>query len=118
MIAFNSVGDGRTFNDATMAAAIAELGPQGGRIYAPAGKYAFARPISVNFPAVSEYAFAIDGDRADLTEFYFPSSNGLTINADGQRHSAHVRDLTISTGTQGCIGLSLTNTATLGNFGQ
>lgn len=115
---FGAVGDGVTDNAAAWGRAFATLNPQGDRLYIPAGKYLSSVSQSFTYPNGRPCSLAITGDGADVTTLYWPRSSGLTLNASNARHSIHLRDLTLSTGTQGFSGLNLLNSVSEGNFAQ
>jgi hypothetical protein len=76
-------------------------------VYLPAGKYKFTSNISYTLPASGIGSITVKGDGLDNTILHFPSGNGLTITFPTGRVSAHVQDLSITTGATGAgTGLS------------
>lgn len=98
-------------NDAALTALFAAE-PVGQKcVYFAPGKFKFASPVSYTTVNTIE-SVTILGAGADLTELTWASGNGITINYLGPLNSAHVRDMTITTGTAGGgTGLNLNQTA-------
>src|SRR5258706_1022620 len=98
---FGGKGDGSTDNSPLLASALAALGTKGGTIYFPAAssRYLFNSGVSFNLPS-GVFSVSIVGAGQDSTELYWPNaSGGITFNFNGISSSAHVRDLTLTTGT-------------------
>lgn len=99
--------------------ALAALNSPGGQIYFPPGvTYTFASNVAYTIPS-GQFSVAFVGGGADTTVLYWPSANGITINASSALHSAHFRDLTFSTNSNGSyIAINLNNSVLEGNFAQ
>lgn len=111
------IGDGKTDNLEAWAKAVASFKAQGGdRLYIPSGKYLSTAPWVCSYPNGEPYSVTIVGDGQDATDIYWPNSDGLWLTANHPRHGIHLRDLTLSTGVQGHIGLNLVNGVAEGNF--
>lgn len=78
--------------------ALAALTGTGGLIYFPPGKYRFNSAISFNLPA-GIFSVALVGAGQDNTILFWPSAaGGLTFNYAGINSSAHIRDMSFTTG--------------------
>jgi len=112
MSQFGSVGDGVTDNTAAFNAAVAALPGTNGCIEFPAGKFRFNSAISYTLPN-SLASIAIKGQGADNTILFWPNaSGGLTINYTNALNTAHIWDLSLTTGQAGGgTGLAFTSTA-------
>jgi len=98
---FGGKGDGSTDNSTPLASALAALGSKGGTIFFPAAgsRYLFNSGVSFSMPS-GVFSVSIVGGGQDATELYWPNaSGGITLNYNGLSSSAHVRDLTLTTGT-------------------
>jgi hypothetical protein len=110
--AYGGSGNNSTDNTTPLTTAFAALTGTGGCIYFPPGKYRFNSAVSLTMPS-SLFSTAIVGAGADSTILTWPNvSGGLTINYVNALNTAHVRDLSITTGQAGGgTGLTLTSTA-------
>ena len=68
-------------------------------VYFPAGKYKFNSAISYTLPSSGIGSIKVEGDGLDNTILFWPAGQGMQINFPTGRVSAHVRDLSITTGT-------------------
>lgn len=110
-------GNGTTNNSPALAAAFAALPAHGGCIAFPAGRYLFSTTVTLTYPATAIYSVTLVGAGADATTLYWPASDGITINATGPQNTAHVHDLTFSTGSAGgYTGLTINNSSPLGTI--
>lgn len=85
--------------------------------YFPVGTFKFASVISATLPN-SIASITIEGAGNSLTELYWPTaSNGITLSAQSQLNSFHIRDVTITTGSAPASGnaVTLNQSATLGS---
>jgi hypothetical protein len=114
--AFGGAGNNSTDNATPLATAFASLAAPGGCIYFPPGKYKFNSAPSLNLPS-GIFALTIIGAGADNTILTWPAAaGGITINYSGIQSSAHVRDITFTTGTTaGGNALKLANANTVAN---
>lgn len=116
---FGGKGDGSTDNTPALNSALAALGTRGGTIYFPAASsfYQFNSGITFNVPVSAPFSVSIIGAGQDAVELRWPNaSGGITINYNGVNSSAHVRDLTLATGTTtGGDAIKLNLSASLAN---
>lgn len=98
---YGGKGDNSTDNVGPYNAAIA-----GNKcIYFPAGKYVFSGAPNAWTTTTALNSVAIVGDGADVTELTFPATGtAFTINLASARHSFHLRNFSITTGTNGASG--------------
>lgn len=97
--------------------ALAALPTGGGQIYFP-GKFKFLSAINYTIPS-GRFSVSFVGVGADATNLYWPSTNGITINASSFSHSVHFRDITISCGSSELYaGVTLNQTVCLGIIEQ
>lgn len=111
ILSYGGAGDGVTANDSALAALLAAE-PAGNKCaYFPPGKFKFASPVSYTMVNSIE-SVSIVGAGSDKTELTWASGNGITLNYIGPYNSAHVRDLTLTTGSVGGgTALNLNQTA-------
>jgi hypothetical protein len=111
ILTYGGSGNGVTANDTALTALLAAE-PAGQKCaYFPPGKFVFASPVSYTMVNTIE-SVSIVGAGADKTELTWPSGNGITLNYIGPYNSAHVRDMTLSTGAiGGGTALNLNQTA-------
>lgn len=111
-------GDPTGANDNSAAFAAALGAGIGGHpaIYFPPGIYKFSGNVSYTLPN-STSAVSIIGAGPEITQLYWPGGGGLSINYIGAFNSAHIRDLSILTGSSGVgNGIALNQTAaSIGN---
>jgi len=93
------VPGGVTDNTTALNNALSALPSTGGCLAFPAGNFLFSSAISFTYPATLQYSLTIVGAGADVTQLYWPSTNGLTINFIGVTHSVHIRNLSFVTNT-------------------
>jgi len=120
ILTYGGNGNGTTNNSPALTAAYAALTTSGGCIAFPAGRYLFSTAITLNYPAsaTAPYSVSLVGAGVDNTTLYFAASNGITINANNDQQTTHVRDLTFSTGSAGGYSaLTLNNSNPLGGNG-
>jgi len=97
--AFGGVGDNSTDNTTPLNTALAALTGTGGCIYFPPGKYKFNSSVSFSLPA-GIFSMGLLGSGQDNTILTWPNaSGGITFNYAGISSSAHIRDLSFTTGT-------------------
>lgn len=115
--AFGAVGDGSTDDAPAVNAALAALPAEGGAIYFPPGKYNLATQIAYALSATIA-SVSILGAGQDASILYFPNaSTGFVINYSQPSHSAHIRDLSVTTGTTNAgNGIALVQTVALGKW--
>lgn len=106
--ASGGVNDGVTDNTTAFNSAVA-AGPAGRKcVYFGPGKWAFTGAISYTIPATTA-SLTILGAGTDVTELSFPNTaSGITITFDGPSTSAHVRDVTLTTGQANAGTVALT----------
>ena len=68
-------------------------------VYFPPGKYKFTGAISYTLPSSGIGSITVKGEGLDNTILTWPSGQGMQINFPSGRVSAHVQDLSITTGT-------------------
>ena len=99
--AFGGKGDNATDNATPLTNALAALTGTGGCVYFPPGKYRFNSAVSFNLPA-GIFSVALVGAAQDATVLFWPNgSGGLTFNYSGAGSSAHIRDMSFTTGQNG-----------------
>lgn len=93
-------GDPTYTNDNTTALAnTLAVGPNGNACaYFPPGKYKFSSQASYTLPK-STATVTIRGAGAENTTLAWPAGGGLKINYVSQYNSAHIRDMSLTTGT-------------------
>ena len=103
-------GDGTTDNSAIFQTWSNGLPAQGGRIIFGPGKFLFSAKVTLAFhPSATGSSddkktfgsIIVEGSGSDLTTLYFPNSDGLDFQASSFQHTAHVRNLSITTGVAG-----------------
>lgn len=116
--AFGGAGDNTVDNVAPLTAAYTALSGTGGCIYFPPGKYKFTTSLSYNIPA-GIFSVTLVGSGPDSTVLTWPNaSGGLTYNYAGISSSAHLRDLSLTTGTtNGGNALTLNMASSVVNVG-
>lgn len=81
-------------------------------IIVPPGKYMFSGPLTYTLPNAIA-SVSITGSGQDNTILYFPTGNGIHIVYTTNDNSAHIRDLSVTTGAAGSgIGIELSTTVT------
>lgn len=95
-------GDGATDNYAALVAVLNSLPASGGCLYFPKGKYLLSARVVKTLGSVPA-TITIKGDGSQLTELYWPNSNGgMQFNAGvGFDNVAHVDGVTFITGQVG-----------------
>src|SRR5260221_7460249 len=117
ILGFGGKGDGTTDNTAAFNSAAALL-PSGGNLYFHPGKFKFNSSPSYTYSG-SKSSLTIVGAGADDTTLFFPSGDGITLNASSAGHTFHFRDLTLTTGSAGSgSAIVANNSVLLGAFGQ
>jgi hypothetical protein len=81
-------------------ALVAALTADGHCVSFPPGRFTFASAVTFRLPDGRASA-TLSGAGADVTELNWPSGGGLSFEFVGQDNSAHVRDLSLTTGTAG-----------------
>ncbi len=94
---FGGKGDNSIDNTTPLANAFAALPGQGGQVYFPAGKYKFNSNVTFNLPS-GVFSVSIIGAGQDATTLTWPAGGGLGLNYNGISSSAHIRDLSLTTG--------------------
>ena len=97
-------------NDSTTAlnSTFSALPSGGGQIAFPAGKFKFNSTVTMTM-ANALSSLTLQGAGQDATILYFPTANnGVQIIGSNVLNTAHVRDLSITTGKVGATGSALT----------
>lgn len=110
--------NGSTDNTTALNNALTAVPSGGGEIFFPPGTFLFSSAITYNIPA-GPFSISFVGSGADVSILYWPSTAGMTVNANSASHSIHIRDVSITTGSNAAYnGLSLNNSVLLGEFSQ
>lgn len=98
-------------NSTALLAALAACPTGRKHVFIPAGKWQFAGNVAYTMGVTNE-SVTIFGAGPDITELTWAGGGGLTINYLGPFNSAHICDLTFSSGqVAGGTGLKLNQTA-------
>lgn len=90
---FGAIGDGVADDTASVNNAISNLPLSGGVLYFPSGRYKINNPISISNKDVT-----IKGDGIQLSQLFFPMSNGITYTTNNLFNDAlQVQDLSLVT---------------------
>ncbi len=112
--AFGGVGDGVTNNVTAWSAATAALPAAGGCIFFPPGKYSFGAGITYTLAASGKAGITILGAGSGHTTLFWPAGGGLSITYGSIQSAAHIRDLSLTTGTT-ATGTAITLTYATSN---
>jgi hypothetical protein len=115
ILSFGGSGNSSSDNTTALNNALASLTGTGGCIYFPPGKYKFLSAISYSL-ASPIFSVGIVGGGQDNTILTWPNaSGGITLNYTSALNTAHVRDLSLTTGTTaGGNALTLTSATSQG----
>jgi hypothetical protein len=81
----------------------------------PPGQFTFVSNVKIVLPSESA-SITLRGAGADVTQLYWPTGGGLTIDYVGAENSVHVRDMSLTTGSAG-LGTAMVLNQTNGNVG-
>lgn len=107
VLAYGADPTGTNDNSAALTLAIGALGPTGGVIYFPMGKYLFNEVQQFTYPAAGVGTGIFDvtvlGDGEDASILYWSNSNGINIALNNSstavnNQSFHARDISFTTG--------------------
>jgi hypothetical protein len=102
-------------NRAALSAALKAAADGRGCVAFPPGQFTFAANFHFVLPN-SSASITLTGAGADVTQLYWPAGGGLTIDFVGAENSVHLRNITLTTGSEG-IGTALALTQTNNNVG-
>lgn len=102
-------------NRAALAAALNAIWGSGGCVSFPAGRFTFASNFKFVLPNGSA-SITLTGAGADVTQLYWPTGGGLTIDYVGAENSVHLRNMALTTGSVG-VGSAVLLNQTKGNVG-
>jgi hypothetical protein len=102
-------------NRAALAAALNASSGGGGCVSFPPGRFTFATNFRFALPNGSA-SITLTGAGADVTQLYWPTGEGLTIDYVGAENSVHLRNMSLTTGSVG-VGSAVVLNQTNGNVG-
>jgi len=102
-------------NRAALAAALKASSGGGSCVYFPPGVFTFASNFTYVLPNGSA-SITLTGAGADVTQLYWPTGGGLTVDYVGTENSVHVRNMSLTTGSVG-VGSAVVLSQTNGNAG-
>lgn len=112
-------GDPTNTNDNSSAFSSAVSASRTGQVCIefPPGTYKFATGISYTNPSAPS-SITIKGSGQDVTVLTFPNAtSGITVTSNSPGSSAHIQDLSVTTGQNGGFsGISLVQTSSLNQF--
>ena len=100
ILAYGGDPTGTNDNSAALTAAAAACPTGRVAVYFPPGKYKFTSSWVYTMPSAL-CSIALFGAGPDVTELTFPSTHGLNVQFNGAFNTAHIRDLTVTTGAAG-----------------
>ncbi|MGD0161124.1 MAG: glycosyl hydrolase family 28-related protein [Candidatus Sulfotelmatobacter sp.] len=102
-------------NRAALAAALNASSGGGACVFFPPGQFTFASNFKFVLPN-SSASITLTGAGADVTQLYWPTGGGLTIDYVGAENSVHLRNMSLITGSVG-VGSAVVLNQTNGNVG-